>query len=88
MSVPASRTLENVLRDAFRPDGDTVTLILATGGTVIAAPEGNAYVNVVMNGQTVKVPKLRQATGPAVGGPAYLLATRNFILYIGTVTTT
>lgn len=88
MSVPASRSLEQVLRRALvRASGDEARLVLATGGTVLAAPEGNAYVNVVMSGQTVKVPRLSGAVVPAVGGPAYLLVTRNFILYLGTVKT-
>jgi hypothetical protein len=86
VSVPASRTLPAVLRQSLR-SGDAVELVLATGGAVLAPPEGNAYVNVVLGGQTIKVPKLWQATSPAVGGPAYLLVTRNFILYLGTVKT-
>jgi hypothetical protein len=87
MSVPASRTLGPVLRDALKGSGDAVELVLGTGGSVLAAPEGNAYVNVVIGGQTVKVPRLSGAVVPEVGGPAYVLRTRNFILYLGTVKT-
>jgi len=79
--------LGSVLREALQPRGDRAELVLATGGAVLAEPEGNAYVNVVLNGQTVKVPRLSGAVVAAVGGPAYLLVTRNFILYLGTVKT-
>jgi len=78
--------LDSVLREALAA-GDEARLILGTGGAAIPAPEGNAYVNVVLGGQTVKVPRLSGAVVASVGGPAYLLVTRNFILYLGTVKT-
>lgn len=88
MSVPATRSLQEVLRAGLADTGAPLELILATGGTALTGGEANAYVNVVIQGVTVKVPKLRQATAPAVGGPAYLLQSKDFLLYIGTVTTT
>jgi hypothetical protein len=86
LEIPVTRTLARVLRSRLKPGGDTVQLVLAVG----AAPpaDANAYANVVLGGQTVTVPKLRQATQPAVGGPAYLLAGSDFLLYIGTVSST
>ena len=87
MSVPATRLLPAVLRDALTQE-QPLKLVIAIGGAVITGAAGNAYVNVVIGGQTVKVPKLRQATSPPVGGVAYLLQSNDLLLYIGTVTTT
>ena len=81
MTVPATRSLAAVLRRQLSGT-DTVRLLVATGA---AGAVGNAYVNVDIEGTVVKVPRLRQATAPAVGAPAYLLAGRDFLLYIGTV---
>ena len=85
MSVPASRMLDSVLREALA-EGDEARLVLGTGGATIPPPEGYAYVNVVIGGQTVKLPRLSGVAAPTVGAVAYVLATRNFMLYLGTVT--
>lgn len=88
MSVPETRLLGNVLRQAVRTDTDKLQMIFASGGVPLAGAEALAYVNVVVEGQTVKVPRLSGSVVPTLGGPAYVLVTRNFMLYIGTVKTT
>jgi hypothetical protein len=83
--IPVTRTLDVVLRDALSPEPG-LRLVVGTLGTPLTGPEANAYANVVIDGATVKVPKLRQATVPGAGGPAYVLASKDFMLYLGTVT--
>lgn len=85
-SVPATRSLPIVLRRQSG-DGGGVRLILATGGAAVAGADAAAYVNVVIEGETLKVPRLKEAAVPAVGGPAYVLASADFFLYLGTVST-
>ena len=87
MSVPASRLLERVLRAELKPDPTRVTLLLATGGPPLGGADANAYANVIVEGEAVKAPRLAGSTVPAEGGPAYLLASRDFLLYLGTVQT-
>jgi hypothetical protein len=84
--IPATRSLARVLRSQLNAGGDHVQLLIGTG----ASPQStsNAYANITLGGATLTVPKIRQAGQPAVGGPAFVLATRDFMLYIGTVTTT
>jgi hypothetical protein len=84
--LPATRTLAAVLRQQLAPQGDPVALLIGIG----AAPptNANAYANVTIGGQTLTIPKLRDARQPAVGGPAYVLAGHDFLLYIGPVTNT
>lgn len=87
MSVPVTRVLETVLRDQLNTE-QPLRLIVAKTGAALTGGEANAYVNVVIEGVTVKVPKLRQATVPSVGAVAYLLQSKDLLLYIGTVSTT
>lgn len=96
MSVPLTRSLPVVLREALGPSSDHaeslsagpgITLLVGTCGNAIAAPTGNAYVDVVINGAHVTVPKLNGAKF-ATGAPAYLLTAGDFMLYLGTVSTT
>ena len=88
MSTPATRTLPAVLRDALRTDPAQARLLIATTGPAITpGPSANAYVDVIVEGATVRVPRLSGARVIA-GGPAYLLATGGFMLYLGTVSTT
>ena len=83
--VPATRTLARVLRAQLAPQGDPLQLFKGTGATPPAGTDANAYANVTLGGQTIKVPKLRGAPQPAVGAVAYVLAGTDFLLYIGTV---
>ena len=82
-----SRALEKVLRDSFRTRAAAVVLLVGTVGTPIAGAEGNAYVNVELEGVELRVPRLAGAVVPAAGAPAYVLASRSFMLYVGTVQT-
>jgi len=86
LAVPSTRTLARVLRSQLAPTGDPVSLLVGVGATPVST--SNAYANIVLGGQTLQVPKLRQATQPAAGQPAYVLRGRDFLLYIGTVTVT
>ena len=81
MSVPASSAPgDRAARGDRAPTSTSCNWSSATAGAPIAPPAGNAYVNVTVGGVTVKVPRLSGAVA-AVGGPAYLLVTRNFMLY-------
>ena len=85
--LPAPGTLAHALRVALaRP---TVRLIRATGGALFTAGTATerGYVNVVIDGVTVKVPRLAGATVAGPGKPAYVLASADFMLYLGTVLT-
>lgn len=82
---PATRTLPLVLRRML-DTGPGLRLVVGEFGAAIAAPEGNAYVNVIVGGTTVKVPRLAGSAATA-GKPAYLLVSADFMLCIGTVTT-
>jgi hypothetical protein len=86
LAVPATRALADVLRDSLAPQGNPVTLVIGIGAS--PPPDANAYANVTVGGTTIKVPKLKGAAQPAVGAPAYLLASSDFLLYIGTVSLT
>ena len=79
-----TRALAPVLRAALQTDPTQARLLIYTTGAEIAEPEGNAYVNVVIEGATTTIPKLAGAPAPA-GAPAYVLAIRDFLLYLGTV---
>ena len=85
LEIPATRTLTRVLRSQLAQIGDPVQLLVGIGATPPAGASANAYVNVVLGGKTIQVAKLRGAPQPAVGGPAYLLASTDFLLYLGTV---
>lgn len=80
MSTPATRSLPAVLRRALAA-GPGLELVVGTFG---AADPSNAYCNVTLNGVTVRVPMLRGVTDTP-GAPAYLLATNDFLLCIGSV---
>jgi len=80
MSTPATRSLPAVLRRAL-DQGPGLELVVGTFG---AADPSNAYCNVVLNGTTLRVPMLRGVTDTP-GAPAYLLATTDFLLCIGSV---
>lgn len=86
-TTPATRSLPMVLRRMLERDPRNLTLVVGELAAAIAAPEGNAYVNVLLGGTTVRVPRLSGAPAPA-GKPAYLLVSGDFMLYIGTVSTT
>lgn len=80
MSTPATRSLPAVLRRmGTRTSG--VELVVGTFG---AADPSNAYANVILNGTTIRVPML-QGTVDTPGAAAYLLATTDFLLCIGSV---
>jgi hypothetical protein len=79
-TIPASRTLAAVLRSALDQQ-DSVRLLLGTFGPADASA---AYCNVVLQGTPLRVPMLRGVTDTQ-GAAAYLLATKDFILCIGSV---
>ena len=80
MTVPATRSLTAVLRDALN---NTPAVRLVVGQ--FAAPDPSAaYCNVTIQGQTLRIPKLFGVTATQ-GKPAYLLATKDQLICIGTV---
>jgi hypothetical protein len=85
MTIPLTRSLPAVLRDALGEE-PALHLLIGECGTAIAAPTGNAYVNVVINGVTVRVPRL-SGSQFFPGAPAYLLAVGDALLYLGPVST-
>jgi Collagen triple helix repeat (20 copies) len=83
VTVPASRTLESVLRDALRP-GNPLRLVV---GTYADPPSSDPrYANVEIAGQAVTIPNLNGMPAPATGSPAYVLADNSRMWVIGTVT--
>ena len=88
MSTPATRTLPAVLRAALETDpAQTRLLIGTTGPAITPGATANAYVDVTLAGTLTRVPRLSGAR-VVVGGPAYVLATGDFLLYLGTVSKT
>ena len=87
VEIPATRTLANVLRRQLAGEPG-LQLLLGTGANPPPGGTANGYVNVTINGQTLQVPRLKGAAPPPVGGPAYLLASKDFLLYLGTVSLT
>jgi len=88
LEVPATRTLARVLRQSLAPTDDPVRLLLGTGAAPPTGTAANAYANIVLQGQTVQMPKLRGVPQPAVGAPAYVLAGKDYLLYLGSVSLT
>lgn len=76
---PLTRTLPAVLRDALNPEPGLQLLVGRVAATV-----SNAYVDVAINGTTVRVARLYGAR-VVVGEPAYLLSSGDSLLYLGTV---
>ena len=85
MSVPASRELSNVLRRLTATDSAPLQLIVGTLVGVPANPTGLGYVDVDIEGETIRVPRIWRGDIGVVGGPAYMLASKDFILFLGTV---
>jgi hypothetical protein len=83
--VPASRSLPNVLRAMLDQPGG-VELLVCEFGSPLSGSEALAYANVVIKGSELKVPKLNGAVA-ALGTPAYVLASRDFLLCLGAVST-
>jgi hypothetical protein len=79
-TIPVTRSLTAVLRRALEP-GSGVELLVAQFG---APDASNAYCNVIVQGTTLRVPMLRGVTDTQ-GAAAYLLATKDMILCIGSV---
>jgi len=89
-TVPISRSLAAVLRDALTSDDDAARLLV---GTLVSAfgsePDRSLYVTVSIAGQNLKVPYLtssRLYAYPA-NTPVYMLATRTSLLALGALGT-
>jgi hypothetical protein len=80
-TVPVTRSLTAVLRGALN-NAPAVRLVVAEFDT---PDPSNAYCNVILQGQTIRVPMLHGVTDTP-GQAAYLLVTKDFILCIGSVT--
>ena len=65
-------------------DPSQARLLIATTGAALADPEANAYVNIVVEGATTKIPKLAGAPAPAARPPT-CWRSGDFLLYLGTV---
>lgn len=83
MSTPASRSLPVVLRRLTAPDTDAVRLLVGTLGPPPANPQ--TYATVILDGQTLVLPKLAGVTG-SEGQPAYILTAPGRMIVIGTIT--
>ena len=84
MTVPASRTLEAVLRQGLAP-GNELRIIVATYADPSPDPR---YANVEINGQVVTIPNLNGAPAQDAGTVAYVLADNTRLWVLGTVTDT
>lgn len=85
LAGPASRSLQNVLRTALA-SGDELRLIVGEYGAALSSsdPDKTSHVNVIIGGVTCKIPQLSGAGG-AAGSPAYVLATKDGLLAVGTL---
>ena len=83
MTVPASRSLEAVLRQALAP-GNPLRIIVGTYTT--PASTDPRYVTVEISGEPFSVPNLNGTPAPAAGSPAYVLADNTRMWTLGTVT--
>jgi microcystin-dependent protein len=83
---PATRSLDVVLREALA-SGDEVRMLVAKGLPDGSLANPNAYMNVEIEGLQIAVPKVAGAGlgGSATGYAVYVLATRDFLLAVGTV---
>jgi hypothetical protein len=84
-AVPATRSLEAVLRDQLAGPAP-LRMLIGTFGTPLGAPDNTTYANVVIDGVTVKVPKPTHLTAGAAGSVAYVLAWPGHMILYGTVT--
>lgn len=82
MTEPLTRSLASVLRARLQ-DPPPLRLMLAEG----VAASGNAYAIVKLQGQNVTIPRLAGSSVIA-GGAGYVLASRDFLLFLGACTTT
>ena len=82
--VPVTRSLTAVLRRSIE-QRTPLQLLVGAVGAAITGPDSGAYVNVVIDGVTVKVPFLRGVVTGSPGDAAYVLATPDFLLFLGTV---
>jgi hypothetical protein len=81
VSEPVSRSLAAVLRAKLQ---DPAPLRLMLGECVAAS--GNAYATVELGGESTTIPRL--AGAPVVAGAAaYVLASRDFLLFLGACST-
>lgn len=85
MGVPATRSLASVLRSRL-DSAPPLRMLVGTYGTALAAPDNTSYVNVVIDGVTLKVPKPAHLTAGAAGKVAYVLAWPGHMILYGTVT--
>ena len=80
-SVPASRSLETVLRGALTEPGSTLRVI---AGTYDSPPSADArYANVVINGEHLTIPNLNAQAAGVPGQLVYVLADRSHMWVIG-----
>jgi hypothetical protein len=84
MAVPATRSLPAVLRAALDTD-PPLRMLVGTYGPPLSAPDNTSYVNVIIDGVTLKVPKPAHLTAVAAGSVAYVLAWPGHMILYGTV---
>lgn len=85
MSVPATRSLELVLRRALAPDN---RLRILVGEYASSAPPDSRYAKVILGGQTLTIPNLNGVPAGAAGDVVYVLADNARMWVLGTVTPT
>jgi hypothetical protein len=84
VSTPASRSLPVVLRRLTTSSSDAVGLLVGTLGPPPAASP-QTYATVILDGQTLVIPKLAGVSG-SEGQPAYILTAPGRMILIGTIT--
>lgn len=85
MTVPATRSLEAVLRTAVAPRNTLRVIAAEYAGT---PPADNRHANVIINGQTLTLPNLNGVPAGTIGDVCYVLADDTRMWVLGSVTPT
>ena len=80
MSVPFTRTLPYVLREQLKA-GQQLKLLI---GEVVSSPDTRS-VQIVVDGQTLTIPRLTTVNAPTPGDPEYVLVGPSRMIAIGSV---
>lgn len=82
-TTPVTRALPVVIRELLKDDSNVLRLVVGEIAAVQPpTPDIYGYMNVVVGGSTLRVPRVQMARG-APGEPCYLLVTDSLILALG-----
>lgn len=84
MGVPATRSLASVLRSRL-DTAPPLRMLIGVYGPPLGAPDNTSYVNVVIDGVTLKVPKPAHLPAGTAGTVAYVLVWPGHMILYGTV---